>query len=144
LDTLPTLVLGYSAYQIGADLKESPWCQQGFQLACTNPDVREELGTSLELGWLATGGQMIVRSGGKESGQAEISISINGSHGKGRLRLKATLRDGEWQLEVATVALGGDGQTIDLLHEGTIGKAPNTSFQRTQTARLFGPLNSDR
>jgi hypothetical protein len=21
---------------------------------------------------------------------------------------------------------------------------PNTSFQRTQTARLFGPLNSDR
>ena len=79
-------VLGYSAYHISADLKESPWCQQGFQLACTNSDVREELGTSLEFGWLATGSQMIVRSGGKESGQAEISVSIKGSHGKGRLR----------------------------------------------------------
>jgi len=29
---------------------------------------------------------------------------------------------------------------------GAYGKivVPNTSFQRTQTARLFGPLNSDR
>jgi len=115
------VVLGYSAYHISADLKESPWCKQGFQLASTNSDVREKLGTSLELGWFATGTEMIVRSGGKESGQASISVSINGSEGKGRLRLKAIMRDGDWRLEAAEVNLGTDDQPIDLLHDGEIG-----------------------
>ena len=114
-------VLGYSAYQIGADLKESPWCTQGFQLACSNPDVREELGMSLELGWLATGGQMIASSGGKGSGHGNISVSIKGSKGKGRLRLRATMRDGEWRLEAAEVTLGGGDRSIDLLHDGKTG-----------------------
>ncbi len=31
-----------------------------------------------------------------------------------------------------------------IMFESEVSCRPNTSFQRTQTARLFGPLNSDR
>ena len=115
------VVFGYSFYRISADLKESPWCEQGFQLACTNSDVRDELGTSLKLGWIASGTQMITRGGGKESGQANISVPIKGSEGKGRLRLKAIMRDGEWLLEAAEVTISADDHSIDLLHDGKNG-----------------------
>ena len=78
--------------------------------AKADPDVRHALGSKLHTGMFPTG----KTSADGSSGQAELSIPISGSKGKGTIYVVASKSAGEWQFSKLIVKTK-DGDTIDLL-----------------------------
>jgi hypothetical protein len=99
----------------------SSWAHaEGLRLARHHPDVVAALGEPIDTGWLVSGS---IRVTGP-SGEADLAIPVQGPKGKATLYVIAHRRAGQWSLELAEVALPGQGGRINLTGAG--GRVSNT------------------
>ncbi|MGH8102718.1 MAG: cytochrome c oxidase assembly factor 1 family protein [Chthoniobacterales bacterium] len=101
-------VAGIVVIVFGA-LKSTDVYKTAVARAKANIEVRAALGDDVHPGILLSGNTNV--SGG--SGQADLSIPISGSKGKGTIYVVATKSAGEWNYSQLVVKTEG-GETIDL------------------------------
>ena len=94
---------------IMGSLKQSGAYTSGLEMATSDPRVQEALGEPIEAGWIVSGSVSV--NGG--SGEAELSVPLQGSKGAGTLYLEADKSAGDWDFDVAKVDV--NGSKIDLL-----------------------------
>ena len=90
-------------------MKSSDVYKMALKRAQVDPRVRHALGSHIHAGMFVSGSTNV--TGG--SGQADLSIPISGSKGKGTIYAVATKSEGEWQYSKLTVKTA-DGEDIDL------------------------------
>lgn len=96
---------------IMGSIKQSGAYTDGLELALSDARVQDALGEPIEAGWMVSGSVNV--SGG--SGEADLSVPLEGSKGEGTLYLEADKSAGSWDFEVAKVQV--EGGTIDLLED---------------------------
>jgi hypothetical protein len=101
-------------------IKGSDVAKEGMTRARSNPAVVQYLGTPIEEGWLVSG-SINVSDG---SGDANLSLPISGSKGKGTLYVIAQKSAGTWTYSLMQAAIEGSGQRIDLLAQSSMSQAP--------------------
>jgi hypothetical protein len=94
-------------------LKSSWACSEGVELARHNKRVVEQLGEPIETGWMTSGSINVSGS----SGNADISVPLQGPRNSGTLYVVAKKVAGQWQFERAVVEISGQGSRIDLLFD---------------------------
>ena len=92
-------------------LRHSEVYQQAFARASASPQVRASLGDPLQARWLIAG-KLNVNG---NSGNANLSIPIDGPKGSGAIRVVALKSEGVWRFEELQVRVDGQRQCIDLL-----------------------------
>ena len=90
-------------------MKSTDVYKVALRRAQANPKVQQALGAPIHDGLFVSGHTNA--SGG--SGEADLSIPISGSKGKGTIYLVATKTAGEWQYSTLVVKTD-DGESIDL------------------------------
>ena len=90
-------------------MKSSDVYKTALARAKADSRVRQALGSHIHDGMFPTGKTNVTGP----SGEAELSIPISGSKGKGTIYVIATKSAGEWQYSKLTVKTE-DGQEIDL------------------------------
>ena len=91
---------------------------EALERARTHPDVVEEMGLPLEVGWMMSGS---IRVSGP-SGEADLAVPISGSRKSGTLYIVAAKQAGAWTYELLELEIEGRMERIDLLkeNEGTL------------------------
>ena len=96
---------------VETSIKSSHAYTEAMTRAQQSPQVLEKIGQPLQPGWFISGS--INTSG--SSGNADFSIPLSGSKGKGTLYVVAKKSAGLWQFETLQVEVEGESQRIDLL-----------------------------
>jgi hypothetical protein len=96
---------------ISGAIKSSDPYQHAVQVATHDSRVVERLGAPIKPGWLPAGSINV--SGG--SGQADLSISVEGSKAKGTIYVVAKKTEGEWVYQNLALRVEGSEKRIDLL-----------------------------
>lgn len=86
---------------------------EALERARSHPDVVEELGLPLEIGWMMSGSISV--SG--PSGEADLAVPISGSRKTGTLYIVAAKQAGSWTFERLELEVEGRVERIDLLEE---------------------------
>lgn len=84
---------------------------QGLARAQANGQVIDKLGQPIKPGWFSSGSVSITGP----SGDADISIPISGSKGKGTIYVVAKKSAGEWKFLRLEVEIEGQDQRVNLL-----------------------------
>lgn len=93
----------------------SSWAYEtGMHLCSENSAVVEALGTPLQAGFFVTGSVNV----NGPSGNADLSIPLEGPRGSGTLYVTANRTAGEWRMSLASVDIEGRASRIDLLTPG--------------------------
>jgi hypothetical protein len=92
-------------------MRSSEPYQHAMQVASHDPRVLARLGEPIRPGWLF-GGSINVAG---ESGNADLSIPIEGSRGKGTIYVVAKKSEGEWTYQNLALRIEGSTERIDLL-----------------------------
>lgn len=96
---------------VESSIKSSDAYTQAMARAQESPLVLEKIGQPLRAGWFVSGSISVSGS----SGNADFSIPISGSKGKGTIFVVAKKSAGSWQFESLQVEVEGEPQRIDLL-----------------------------
>jgi hypothetical protein len=97
-------------------MKSSEPYQHAVQVASHDPRVLERLGAPIKPGWL-TGGTINVSGG---SGAADLTISVEGSRGKGTIFVAARKSEGEWTYQNLALRIEDSRERIDLLRPSSV------------------------
>jgi hypothetical protein len=103
-------VVGIVSIVFGAIKSSDPY-QHAVQVATHDPRVLARLGTPIKEGWIPAGSINV--SGG--SGQADLSISVEGSRAKGTIYVVARKTEGEWVYQNLALRVEDSEERIDLL-----------------------------
>src|SRR5262245_18383898 len=103
-------VVGIVSVVFGAIESSDPY-QHAVQVATHDPLVLARLGSPIKQGWVPSGSINV--SGG--SGQADLSISVEGSKAKGTIYVVAKKSEGEWVYENLALRVENSEERIDLL-----------------------------
>lgn len=106
------LTLGIISIVFGT-MKSSDVYQQAVEAAQTNPDVITALGEPIEPKWWVSGSVSL----NNDSGTADLSIPLQGTHNSGTLHAAADKSGGVWQFYRLEVTVDGRSDTIYLLPE---------------------------
>jgi hypothetical protein len=106
-----TVLVGSVFFLVETSFRRSEVYTQALARARANPQVSEKIGQPLQEGWLASGS---MNTSGP-SGDADLSIPINGPKGKGTLYVVAKKSVGQWRFETLQVEVEGETKPIDLL-----------------------------
>lgn len=90
-------------------MKSTPIFQESLAQVKTNDVVRKSLGAHLKEGWLISGSIQYQGT----NGSADFQFPIAGEKGLGRVKTKAVMKDGSW--EIQSLQLIKDGQETNLL-----------------------------
>lgn len=85
--------------------------KMAVQRAKDSPQVAEELGRPLKVGWFTSGNISV--SG--DSGEADLSIPISGPRGTGHIVVDAKKENGKWTFHTLAVDVDGQDAVIPLL-----------------------------
>jgi hypothetical protein len=96
---------------VESSIKNSRAYTEAITRAQQSPLVLEKIGQPLKAGWFVSGSINVSGS----SGNADFSIPLSGSKGKGKLYVVAKKSAGLWQFETLQVEVEGESQRIDLL-----------------------------
>ena len=99
----------------GAMRSSEPY-QHAVQVASHDPRVLGRLGAPIKPGWL-TGGTINVAGG---SGAADLTISVEGSRGKGTIFVVARKSEGEWTYQNLALRIEDSTERIDLLRPSSV------------------------
>jgi hypothetical protein len=94
-------------------LSGSAPAEYALEKASQNEAVIQALGEPIEQKGMVTGEFNFKNS----DGDADLTIPIEGPHGKGKLYVVGSKRDGEWSYSYLYVWIQGQSETIDLLDE---------------------------
>ena len=92
-------------------IKSTDGYQTALLGAQNSPEVRAELGTPIEAGFMPTGNVNVTN----DSGSANLTFSIKGPKGSGAVHYRATRSGGEWHTQQHDVMIDGSGKVIDLI-----------------------------
>jgi hypothetical protein len=92
-------------------LKSSDAYTEAVALARQHPEVREVLGEPIEEGFFVQGSVNISGT----SGDADLTVPLEGPKGKAKLYIVATRFAGTWEFERLVLRMTETGQSIDLL-----------------------------
>jgi len=84
-----------------------------------HPAVVEAIGERIEAGWLVSGNIHV----NGPSGEADLSVPLEGPRGSGTLYIGADKIAGEWVFERMEVEVAGKAERVNLLDEATDGKS---------------------
>jgi Cytochrome oxidase complex assembly protein 1 len=112
------LFVGFIFVAVFGALKSSTPYQHAVQVATHDPRVVTRLGTPVKPGWLP-GGSINVSG---DSGNADLTISLEGAAHKGKLYVVAKKAEGEWTYQTLAVRVEESQERIDLL--GQTGASP--------------------
>lgn len=96
---------------ITTSFRSSDVYKQAMARAAANEQVRAQIGDPIKADWLISG-QLKVSS---DTGNADLSIPISGSRGRGTIRAVATKSGGVWSFSCLQVVVLGHASRIDLL-----------------------------
>lgn len=99
-------------------MRNSTPVQMGLERAKANQAVAARIGTPMKPGWFTTGNIAVT----DDTGSANLSLSLSGPKGKGRLYVEATRQAGVWRLESLEFVPHGSEEQMNLL-DGA-GEAP--------------------
>jgi len=85
--------------------------QQSVAKALANPEVHEQFGEPLRIGWFVSGELHVNGS----TGAADLGIPISGPRGTGTIRAVASRNSGVWQFSYLQVIPAGKPCCINLL-----------------------------
>jgi hypothetical protein len=94
-------------------IKSSEIYQDALARAQQHPSVQQALGEPVEPAWLVMGNVSLEGS----SGEADLTIPIEGPHGRARVYAIASKRAGRWTYSVLEVDLRDDSERINLLDQ---------------------------
>ena len=106
-----TLFVGGIFLAIFGSMKSSDAYKMAVAKAKANPEVIAALGTPIEEGWFITGNISV----NGPSGNAELSIPLQGPNAKGTIFLEAKKSAGQWTFSLLEVEVPGREARIDLL-----------------------------
>lgn len=92
-------------------MKSSEPYQHAVWAATHDPRVQARLGAPVKPGWLF-GGSINVAG---DSGQADLTIPVEGANGKGTVYVVARKSEGQWTYQTLAVRLEGSAERLDLL-----------------------------
>ena len=98
-------------FVVFGSLKSSTPYQHGVQLATHDPRVLVELGAPVKPGYLLSGSINVAG----DTGNADLTIPLEGTAHKGELYVVAKKFEGEWTYQTLAVRVGDDTERIDLL-----------------------------
>ena len=96
---------------VTASFRGSEVYQQALAAAAENHLVRREIGDPIQPSWFVTGQLNVSGS----TGNADLSIPVSGSKGRGVIRAVAFKAEGIWRFTYLQVNVAGQGATINLL-----------------------------
>ncbi len=96
---------------ITTSFRNSDVFKQAMATATANPQVRAQIGEPIKAAWMVSGQLNVSGS----SGNANLSIPLSGSRGKGVLRAVAKKSSGVWRFTYLQVSVEGQPGNIDLL-----------------------------
>jgi hypothetical protein len=105
---IAALVAGVLFFFVGT-VRSTDAYRVSFDEARAHPEVRAALGQPIERGWWMTG-QVSINN---DDGEADLSYPISGPSGSGKVRVRASRKDGVWSYEVLECTLGD--KRVDLL-----------------------------
>jgi len=94
-----------------ASIHHSEVYKQAIARASQNTEVRSQIGEPIAVGWFISGELHVNGS----AGNANLSIPISGSKGKGTIRLVAFKSGGVWRFSWLQVEVAGAANSINLL-----------------------------
>ena len=100
-------------FTVTSMMKESTPYMESYETATTNSYVIENLGEPIEQSGLLQGNISITNN----TGEANISIPLEGSKGTGTIYVIANKYNGTWSYTKMSVYLDSTKETIDLLEE---------------------------
>ena len=100
-------------FTVTSMMKESTPYMESYETATTNSYVIENLGEPIEQSGLLQGNISITNN----TGEANISIPLEGSKGTGTIYVIASKYNGTWSYTKMSVYLDSTKETIDLLEE---------------------------
>ncbi|HEY6306502.1 MAG TPA: cytochrome c oxidase assembly factor Coa1 family protein [Candidatus Angelobacter sp.] len=109
------LFVGAIVFAIFGSLKSSTPYQHAIQVATHDPRVVASLGAPVKPGWLP-GGSINVSG---DSGNADLTISLEGAAHKGKLHVVAKKAEGEWTYQTLAVRVEDSQERIDLLGQSS-------------------------
>ncbi len=113
LTVILLFVFGIGAIFFGVSkvMKNSAPFEQAIQLVENNPEVREYLGSNIEVDGMFDGNISL----NNDDGDIDLKAPIKGSKGKGILVIKGEKLDGEWTYENLYVLIKETNEKINLL-----------------------------
>ena len=98
-------------FVIFSGIKSAPVSRTAIERARTNAEVADAIGLPVQTGRWVSGSISVTGP----SGQADLAIPLNGSHGHGTLYLRAEKIAGEWHYKLLELAVEGKEGRIQLL-----------------------------
>ena len=96
---------------ITTSFRSSDVYKQAMAQAAANPQVRAQIGETIQADWLISGELKV----SNDTGSANLSIPISGSRARGTIRAVAIKSGGVWQFSFLQVVVEGRASPIDLL-----------------------------
>ena len=103
--------------------------KQAMAEAARNTQVRERIGETIQANWLISG--QLNMSG--STGNANLSIPISGSRGRGKILAVANKSGGVWRFSKLQVMVAGQAEGIDLLPNAGSGEGSGQGSGSPQT-----------
>jgi len=91
-------------------LKSSEPAKEALAKAMANPQLRSELGTPIEEGFMVNGNISTSNS----SGSANLDIPVSGPKGKANIHVEAKRTSGVWNYSTLEATIEGKPEKIDL------------------------------
>lgn len=101
-------------YAVFSMIKNVEPYQRSVELVQRNAEVRAELGTPIEIGFMPSGSVNL--SGA--SGTADLAFSVSGPKGGGTVYVVATKSAGQWSYDTMVCEIDATGERIDLRPQG--------------------------
>lgn len=111
------LGIGALIFGVTEMISESSPAKHALEKASKNQIVIEQLGTPIEKTGIVSGEINFSNNGG----DANISIPVKGSNGKGMIRVVAEKVDGEWYYEKLYVIIKETNQKVNLIDKSLEG-----------------------
>jgi hypothetical protein len=109
-------LIALGVFAVFWSLGESQPVQLALEIARTNPQVVARLGEPIERGKIVTGN---LKATGGGNADAELSFSLSGPKGSGRVNLAATECAREWKFQTLEITFAGYTRATDLLKEAS-------------------------
>ncbi len=112
LFVLIVLFVGAIVFAVFASIKSSTPYEHAVEVALHDGRVQAALGRPIKQGWIA-GGSINVAG---NTGNADLSIPMQGTLHKGTLYVVARKSEGEWTYRTLALRVEDTGERIELLH----------------------------
>lgn len=106
------VLIGVVVFGVFGVIKQSDAYLQSLERVKTHPDALAALGEAAEIeaGWVVAGSVKLENDGGS----ANLSYSVSGPKGSGKVHVEGTRRSGVWRYDRMDLAVDNGGPTIDL------------------------------